>query len=79
MTYGKELSNGQRVLAVFLFALVITGVVILVFHFFIFPTGVEVLRGFDNINVTPEFTHALYFFVIGIFIVALIRSIKVQF
>lgn len=64
---------------VILMALMIMSCVIIVFHFWIFPTGLEVLRGFDFVSVSESFAHALYWFVVGIIVLGFVRSIKVQF
>lgn len=73
------MENISKILAVVLFALVLIGGVILVFHLWVFPTGIEVLKGFDFINVTDSFTHALYWFVIGIIVLFSVRSAKITF
>ena len=71
------MDNTSKIGAVIAFALLIIGFVIAVWHFWVFPTGVEVLKGFDFINVNDSFTHALYWFVIGIIVLFSVKSIKV--
>jgi len=71
------MENVNKILAMIFFASLIFGGMILVWHFWVFPTGVDVLRGFDFIKVTDTFTHALYWFVIGLFVLFGVRSAKV--
>jgi len=73
------MDNTSKIGAVIAFALLIIGFVIAVWHFWVFPTGLEVLRGIDFVNVTDEFAHALYWFVIGLIVLFSGKSAKVQF
>lgn len=73
------MEDTSKILSIVAVALLILGGVILVFHFWVFPTGIEVLKGFDFVNVTDAFSHALYWFVIGLIVLFGVRSAKVTF
>lgn len=73
------MSNSDKMGAIIVMAVILTVISLVIFHFWLFPTGITVLEGFDGVNVTQEFSNALYWFVVGIFVFTLFRSIKVTF
>lgn len=73
------MSNKSKVIGLIMMGIVIVFLSLMVFHFWLFPTGITVLEGFTWVNVTPEFTNALYWFIVGIIVFVSARSIKITF
>lgn len=70
--------NQRKIVAMLFYSTILSSVIVCLFIFWLFPSGVEVLTGIDFVDVTPEFTHNLYWFFIGLFILVFIRSINIQ-
>lgn len=68
-----------KLIGVFLVSIIISISILAIFNFWLFPTGIQVLEGVDFVDVTPGFSHNLYWFFTGIIILVFIRSITIQF
>jgi len=74
----STVTNKGKLGALLFYSVIIVAIIICVFTFWLFPTGVTVLSGFDFINVTSEFVNALYWFFLGLIVLTFVRSTKIQ-
>jgi len=74
----NTVTNKGKFGALLFYSAIIVAIIICVFTFWLFPTGVIVLSGIDFVNVTPEFVNALYWFFLGLIIFGFIRTTKIQ-
>jgi len=74
----REISNRDKFGALLFYSAIIMAIVICIFNFWLFPTGVTVLSGLDFVSITSEFVTALYWFFLGLIILGFVRAIKIQ-
>ena len=73
------MSNLGAITGAITMVVVVFSITIELFHFWVFPTLIDVLRGIDFVNVTESFVHSLYWLVQGLFFLFGARSTSATF
>jgi len=69
----------SNVIAIFMAGVISISMILVIFHFWVFPTLIITLGGFNFVNITTEFVNGLYWLIVGIIILFSVKSIKITF